>query len=297
MPETMQEQPKVNTHVSQDQGTQSINPVPQVKESEDIVSRVSKLQDAPKKETQNVEETGFNFKDIDKIQDSSARKYAEEAYKSFERGFNKKFMEVASLRKDLERQLEESNRSKTWTPDRVASEMQNPSFVQAAQAYAQTVQPNPTNGQLSDEQWSALSPVEKQQMSQMQTALYNTQAQFSQMLKSQEDEKLKHSYANYEAQRIDQLQDDLISGRVQATREHLHKVVDYENAVKRAYQLGLQDRQANISEKMQATTTNGVNFTAAHDIPTREKGESSQSIFRRIFQANVDRSKRGELKT
>jgi hypothetical protein len=75
----------------------------------------------------------------------------------------------------------------------------------------------------------------------------------------------------------------MMQGRVQATREHLWKVVDYESAVKRAYDLGKQDRKMEVAEKVGASSNpNLINITPSNDVPVRIQNESSTDYFRRI---------------
>ena len=87
---------KVEEKVEPKVEEQKVEPkVEEVKE-EDIVSRVSgEIKPVPKQETNDI----FNINDIDSIEDPKAREYAQKAYKSFEKGYQKKFQELAETRK------------------------------------------------------------------------------------------------------------------------------------------------------------------------------------------------------
>ena len=243
------------------------------KKEEDLITKVSKVEipQEPKKED-------FNVTDIDKIEDPKAREYAEKAYKSFQRGFNQKFQDLATLRKEYEAKLNEPS---NWTTEKVQELLKNEDFVKAAQQVA---------GVEKKEDYSALSEAERETLAKVQNQMNSLVNQNAQLLKQQQDETLKSKYANYDSQAVDILTNDLLKGKVQATREHLHKVLDYDDAVRRAYMLGKQDRKLETEEKATSLSPEGVTAVSNKEIPEPEKGESSRSFFKRLALNNVKKS-------
>jgi hypothetical protein len=258
--------------------------------SEDLITRASKVKLESKPTDLNIEEPKFDVNDIEKIADPQAKEQALRAYKSFQRGFNQKFQELAELRK----QVEAKNQPTQWTPERIRTELNKPDFIQASQAVLQ--EQNPPNSGMNETEWSSLTVAEKKQWQAMQselTSLKQQQAnqQIMQNFKLQ-DETAKTKYANYDSQAVDIITDELLQGKRQATREDIFKSFDYENAVKRAYELGKQDGQVDKTEKTNASTFDGVtNTQPAKDIPQPEKNEGVTSYFGRLVQRNIEKMK------
>jgi protein-tyrosine-phosphatase len=256
-----------------------------VTEDDDIVSRVLKA--TPKSVQTNTEvdsadtDTKFNFNDIEKITDPEARKYAETAYKSMEKGVQKKFQEAAELRKQLEREIAEL---KTWTPEKVDSLLSNQEFIQAAQAKLQAT--NPTEGELSDDEWSALSPKEKSEFKAMQSKLLqmennNKSLQMKQELERQVQD-LSTKYASFDKSKVIGMLTDINAGKFSATLEHIHKVVDYEDAIRRAYRMGKEDRQLDVKEKSAVSTIDVTGAVQPSSTETKRlEGESSSAFLKR----------------
>lgn len=268
------------------------NPEQVAQPKQDLIARVSQVKVAAEvgqeSGVSNVsDENTFDINEIDKIQDPAARDAAMRAYKSFQRGFDRKFKEVAEMR----RQVESQAQPKPWTPERIRQELlTNPEFLQASQSVLQDH--NPPDSGMSDTEWSSLTASEKKQWQSMQNELASlknqqVQQQIAEDYKRQDDA-LKSKYANYNSQAVDILTNDLLTGKVQATREHIFKALDYESAVKRAYELGKQDSLAERQEKLNASAYDGfVTGKPAMDSPAAEKNESTQSFFRRLVANNV----------
>ena len=81
--------------------TATSNAVVETPVKEDLISRVSKVK-VDKTPEVNIEEPKFDINDIEKIQDPQAKEQALRAYKSFQRGFNEKYQELAQIRKELD---------------------------------------------------------------------------------------------------------------------------------------------------------------------------------------------------
>lgn len=191
-------------------------------------------------------------------------------------GANKKFMEAADIKKEL---------AQPWTTDRVQQLLNDQSFVSSAQEIAtkQALAQNPQGSGMQDTEWSALTDGERKQFYAIQQNQSQMQAQMNTMLARQEDQNLMTRYKNYDATKVDQLQRDLMNGKVSATREALHKVIDYDDAVQRAYQYAKQDNQTDIQGKVNASTVAaGVTTTPADTIPEKPKGMSNIEHFKNL---------------
>lgn len=262
------------TQEAQTQETQTQEP------KVDLVTRVSQVK---KSEVKTEDTEGkFNINELDshieKIQDPNLKEQFVGLKKSLLRGENQKYQEIASLRKQYEHKLAEST---TWTPERLQQELQKPDFVQAAQSVLQTG--NPRNSGVSDEQWSALSEAEKAELTQLKQKISILEQNNWQAVKSQQDAQLRTKYANYAPDIIDNLTQEMIQGKRQATREDIWKVVDYDDAVRRAYELGLMDKNTQTQEKV-----NGMTFMSGRNIQQpsaveKEKGETAQQFFKRSY--------------
>lgn len=249
--------------------------VEQPKSASDILKRIGSKQEdkvnEPKSEL-NVDRE-FNSSDIEKIQDPMARKVVEDLYKSFERGFQKRFQEVAALKKDLE-----SKKNESWTPERVKQLLNDPNFIQSAQAAQSQLAPQTWNG--SQEEWSALSEREKAEFTQLRQDNNVLKAQMNSMLTAQEDEKIKTRYPSYDPRKVDDTLRGLSTGEIVATREDIWRVIHFEDAVKQAYELGLKDRQAGLQEKVASSTpsVSQMNVTTAGNLPPEVDKNDIRSI-------------------
>jgi len=263
-------------------GAEKKEATPEVKPpvKEDLVTRASKValeQPKPKED-----EPIFNTNDIEKIEDPKAKEYAEKAHKEFERTYGKKFQELAAIRKDYETQLKQLQEThKGWSPEKVQALLSDQEFVQAAQQVIGTTQPT------GEAEYSALSESEKRTLEDNNKQVKMLMQQNAQLQKQQQDESIKQKYANYAPDYVDLEVQNLLTGKRQATREDIWKVIDYENAVQRAYQLGKQDRHTEQSEKMASVSLEGLEVTNNEDKPQPQKGESDRAFLQRIFLNNL----------
>lgn len=250
----------------------------QIKEEPDLATRVAQTKEEPKEEPTGVKKPEFNSADIDNIKDPEAKAWAQKAYKSFEKGYQEKFQELAEVRKSLEAKKEPS----TWTPERLQQEMNKPDFVQAANNVLQT-QPKDDD--------SILSESEKQKMKNLENEVRNLKQQSLVSSKIVQDEQLKSKYANYNPEAVDILTADLIAGKVQATREHLYKVLDYDAGIRRAYELGKSDKKIDNVEKINSMSTDGKTVVGDSSVPKIEEGESNKNYFLRLASRRFQQSK------
>lgn len=245
----------------------------------DLITRASEVKAPEPKPTD-----GFDRKKHDEVV-SSLPPEVQEQVRAYENeimsGASKKFREAAEIRKELER---------PWTPDRVQQLLNDQTFVSSAQAIAQqqALQQNPQGSNMNDQEWSALTEGEKKQFYAVQQNQAQLQGQMNQILSRQEDTLLSQRYKNYNPQAVDEIRHGLLSGSMQATREHLWKVHDYDAAVRRAYELGKQDRQTDIQGKMQASSPQvGVNASAAHEVGEKPKGMAASEWFKRLARDRI----------
>jgi hypothetical protein len=280
-------QTQIQTQTVDTQQTQQVPEGQQTQQTQqnDLIAKVSQFQKKEEQASQQSSSDTFDFSEIDKIQDpQQAKVWAEKAYKSMQGGFTKKFQELADLRKALETKLGDTS---GWTPEKVRSLLNDQSFVEAAQSVAG----NGTTGggYMTSEEWSTLTEGEKAQFQEMQNQINSMVEQNSLLVQQQQDERLKSRYANYDPTVVNNIITDLSKGTVQATREHIWKIHDYDSAVQRAYEMGRQDRQLDLNDKINSSSTAGFSVTAGDSI-NRNEGESSFDFFRRIARARLAQS-------
>jgi hypothetical protein len=272
----------------------------EVTKVDDIVSRVSAFKAQPKEgeATSPADAISFNVKDFEKIQDPAARKLAEDAYKSMQADYTRKTQSLASERKQMESlkaQLEDSGK---FSPQKIEQLLNNPSFVQAAREYDASRKQISTSqngsGELTDEEFSYLAPEQqklylsqKKMQAETQTMFSNLSNELLSMRTQKEDLDLSGRYKNYDPNVINQTYQDMMSGKLTATREHLYKAVYHDDNVKTAYQMGREDERNGIAEKRNASTqVSGITTQKIDaDVPIRQKGESFQDHWKRIVES------------
>lgn len=258
-------------------------------EAADLTSRVSEvsLDKAPETTEQKYDRNQFNEKlaALPPEMQEQVRLFQHSVYK----GAEEKFQEAARLRQEAE-----LARQRGWDKDSVQQALQDPTFVQQINQLKQEqqVQENPEGSGLSNEEWSYLSPKEKALLYETRKTQLEEKAKMNEFFQRQEWEKqdlqIKSRYKNYDPRIVDNAFNGLRSGQVQATREDLWKAIDYENAVKRAYELGKKDRALDLNDKVQASSpANGLNVTQSKDVPLRANKESGIEYFKRLALQNA----------
>lgn len=263
----------------------------EIKEPE-LVTRVSqvKTEEVKKTEPTEIKEPEFDFKEIENIKDPEAKVWAEKAYKSFQKGFNQKFQEIAEIRKTLEQKQQVTSMT-SWTPERLQQEINKPDFVQAAQQVIKIQ--NPSNSGLTDDEWSTLSETEKRKLENMERELQTVKQQLMFTEIRKEDESLKQKYTNYNPNAVDILTADILANRIKATREHLWKAMDYDEAIQRAYELGKQDKKVENEEKITSMSPEGVAAQPQEGALEKEKTETDRQWFIRNALNRLVKSKEG----
>jgi hypothetical protein len=209
---------------------------------------------------------------LDDIKDPQARAFVERRVKELESGVNRKFEELAEKRRELEARLAEAN--PTWTPQRIKTLLQDQNFLSSVQELQRTSAPQEWEG--SQEEWSSLSPREKQEFDNLRRQNMDMSRKFDQLLQSQEaqkqDEQLKQKFPDYDPEEVNKLQKGLMDGTIQATRADLWKVATFEKAIERAYRLGLQDKNQGLKEKINAGSNfNEMNVNSSNEVPEEIK--------------------------
>lgn len=247
------------------------------KEEQNLVTRVSQVK-TPEKPA---EEEHFNINELDaeieRVDNPEVKKQLVSLKKSLIKGENQKYEQIASLRKEYETKLAQST---SWTPERVKSEMNKPDFIEAAKAVVGG------NGTIDED--STLSDEARAELKQLKSKIDMLQSSNWQAQKAHQDVKLKEKYANYAPDIVDTVTTDLMHNKRVATREDLWKVIDYDKAVNRAYELGLSDKIIINKEKAEGiTAVDGSGSVTTSPALERKKGESVQAFMVRSYQTHT----------
>lgn len=258
-------------------------------ESQDLTSRVSEvsLEQSSQREEKKYDRNAFN-EQLSKLppeMQEQVKLFQQTLYK----GADEKFQEAARLRAEAEQA-----RQRNWDKNSVQELLNDPTFQAQVNQLQQErqMQQNPEGSGLSDEEWSYLSPKEKSLLFETRKAQMEDRARMNQFFQKQEWEKqdlqIKSRYKNYEPKSVDEVFQGLMTGKIQATREHLWKVVDYDDAVKRAYELGKKDRALDLNEKVQASSpAQGINAQQSKDVPNKGDKENGVEYFKRLALQNA----------
>ena len=249
----------------------------------DLSTKLSELKKSKQTSSTENKENFFDYKEIEKITDPTARKFAEDAYKSMQSGFTKKTQEIADQKRQFEQKLQEMQ---NWSPERIQRELlNNPQFLQAAQQVAQTQ--NPSNSGLTDEQFSALSPQEKAEISALKNKINTLEQSNFAATVAQRDAQLQSRYPDYNPTQIDTVIRDLAQMSPLDIREHVYKSLMHDSDVADAYQLGLKEARELNQNKINAITPNGNFTTNSMDKPVREKNDTDQTYFMKLASYNL----------
>jgi hypothetical protein len=257
---------------------------------QDLTSRASEVSLEQSQETEKkYDRNSFNEK-LSKLppeMQEEVKAFQQTLYK----GADEKFQEAARLRREAE-----ELRQRGWDKTSVQQLLNDPTFQAQVNELQQErqVEQNPQGSGLSDEEWSYLSPKEKAMLANTQKMQQEDRKKMDQFFQKQEWEKqdmtIKARYKNYEPKYVDEAFNGLVSGKIQATREDLWKAIDYENAVKRAYELGKKDRALDLNEKVTASSpASGFNVNQSKDVPQKGEKENGVEYFKRIAMRNAQK--------
>lgn len=259
-----------------------------VPSNDDLISRVTRFQKehGAKEQVKVDDDSSFDLKELESITDPTAKEQAMKAYKSFQRGFNEKFKELAELKKQLQSTQPQTQAQQQWTADRVRQLTQDPDFLRAAQEVA--------GGDISmgeeDNDTSMMTPQERQRMSSLEKEINSLKQMNMNALRQQQHAQYKEKYANYDPQEIDQITADMMAGKINSTPEHIYWAMYGPQNAKDAYEMGLKDGRSGVSDKIQSMSADGIQTNHSQQALTPEKDEDNMSFWRRIVQKNMQAS-------
>jgi hypothetical protein len=250
----------------------------------DILTRVTQKKEVPK----TPEEIGGTFKMFDDVTDPVLKERLIAREKERTADYTRKTQELARQREEYERFKRDSQ---NWTPERIQQELlNNPRFLQAAQRVP-GVQ-NPAGSGVTDEQFSALTPEERNQLLQDRREVQLLKQQNFISTLNQKDALLQTKYGDYDILKVNQGLQDLARMSPIDVREHAYKAIFHDEHVKAAYEMGRQERKELTQTRTQAASMPGVGQALpASDIPTRNKGENDINYFTRLAQRRIDQAK------
>lgn len=266
---------------------------------EDLITRASKVNlDKPIEAAKSAEDSiKLDQATIDKIADPALKEAVIQAHKSMQADYTRKTQDLALRRKEMDSLKTQLEQSGQYTPAKIQEMLSNPSFVQAAQEFQRINGGQTTSidtGELTPEEFSYL-PTEQQKLYTSTQEVKKTNEAILSKLNSSEqarlfqeqDSALKQKYGeHYKPATVDEIYQGMMSGKIQATREHLWKVADYESFGERCYKIGLEDRKLELGEKINASSQpNTISATSFNgDVPTKLPNESNPDYFRRVAQ-------------
>jgi hypothetical protein len=258
--------------------------VPTEPSMEDILSKVT-----AKKEVKTPQDAGGTFKDFDDITDPAIRQKMIDREKQRQADYTRKTQEVAREREEVNQQLKDMQ---SWDESKIQRYLlNNPSFMQAAQRLSQQPQ-NPAGSGLTDEQFSALTQTEKNQLFEMNRQIGELRQQNFVSAISQKDSHLQTKYGDYDSIKVNEGIQSLAKINPIDIREHVYKAIYHDDHVRAAYEEGKKYRDNLNQQRTQAvTTTNGVNMMPASDTPKKEKGENDINYFSRLAQRRIDQAR------
>lgn len=271
--------------VSQIPANDPAQPQANVEPVGDILTRVSKKKEEPK----TPQDTAGTFKEFDDITDPVQKEKLIAREKERTADYTRKTQEVARQREELDKKLKESA---TWTPERIQKELlSNPQFLQAAQTVT-SIQ-NPAGSGLTDEQFSALTTTEKNQLLEMNRQIGELRQQNFISALAQKDALLQTKYGDYDALKVNKGIQELSSMNPLDVREHAYKALYHDDHVKEAYELGKKEaiKLNEVRTQAATSTTNGYRTLAASEVPKKEKNENDTTYFARLAQRRIDQAR------
>ena len=262
--------------------TPEVQPVV-AKPEPDLITKVSQFKKPEATPSADPELANFDYKRIETIKDPEAKKILIDYYKDEQRKFTKKFQDLASEKKSLE-----AERNTPWTPEKINQLLSDQSFLQAAQQVTQTQSAQPTEGSLlSEEEQARLAKV-----GSLEAEMLKIKQESLNAVIAQKDTELKNRFSDYDPIIVDNGIRDLSRLPPQEIRPYVWKAVNYERDIQRAYELGKQEKNDTTKDKINSLTSPFGSASPANDLPTREKGESSQDYFLKLAQRRLEESKK-----
>lgn len=286
MPETnVVETPVVNTPVTTAMETPVVNPetAPEV----DILTKVSQFKLPVQDKIDNPPEQP----ELAAITDPVAKKAAMEAVERMRRGIQ------SSADKRIEEAQKLVNQSKNWTPQRIQQELlNNPEFLSAAQMIQG--QAPVKERELTQEEYSSLTDSEKAKLNsvtkleaELNQMKQNTSQEQIRNAISQKDVTLRSKFSDYDSKSIDEATVNLSKLNLADVREYVYKATNYENNVKKAYEMGKLEGQGKLQTKINIITPSGSTVVNNEGVPTKNTNESDKAFFVRLGQFRLNQYK------
>lgn len=258
---------------------------PQSQEPEDLMSRVTQFKRDSLKSEANIKSDSetFDQSELEKITTpEEAKQWAESKAKSLEKGYQQKFQSLAEDRKKVE---DLKSLSKDWSLDDIDALLKDPKFINAAQQYEST------NQTVNDDDYyeTEAERANAQEINLLKQKMSEVEQEKARIRREQLDSELASKFKNYDAAKINQLEHDMASNEISATREHIYKAFYHDENVKAAYEMGLRDRQDGITDKQELSsldvgkTSPGIQAAT----PDPEENESGKSYFMRLAEKHL----------
>lgn len=263
------------------------NTAPQ--QPDDLLSRVTQFEiekNPANKTPDEQDDVLFSDKDlrakIDAIQDPALKQQYIDMRKSMMRGINEKFQDLASMRKELEA-VKNTTQNVRFKANSIDELLSNPEFMNEAKAkLAQSNSPIADESAISDETKQYISSLEGK-IKSIEEGLNQKQHQEANNEWNRQHDALAGRYKNYDKSRIDEVANGLITGKIKATPEYIYKVVNHDDNVRRAYELGRKEGSKILNEKRQLNNSiDSVNAVALDTIP-QDKAEDNLRFMQRII--------------
>jgi hypothetical protein len=245
------------------------------------VARAAAFKPDPEPPIDDTAEPSFDPKSLSQVSTAEeAQAWAEAKGKSLERGVQKKFQEIAELRKTLEASIAEAQRRKTapdtWTREDVLKAQNDPTFIAHAQAVL-------AEQQDSGDEYSALSAEERRRLADIERRQLAEQQARDAAFEQSEHARLAAKYQNYSVDAVNQAMQALRTpGAVKDTMEWIHKAITFEDQVNAAYAMGVKEGQHKAQEKAAAMAYPGAEVVQTPAQRPRE-GESAQEFLHRRY--------------
>lgn len=248
------------------------------KSQEEIIKHLGSIKPEVKPEVEFIKTS------LDDIKDPQSRSFVEQRIKDLESGYNKKFMDLANQRKEVEKLRDEFS---NITPQRLQEMLKRPDFIQSAQFLQQTAPPASFEG--SQEQWSSLTDQERKMLAGADQRAKQTEAQLNQILRFQVHQKIQSRYPDYDSNATENFLNEAMQGKISDEQlyEMIHRGINFERYVSNAMKYGKEDMAQLNHDRANGSSPSGMDTTTQADKPKMTTGERPGDFFKRIAKWNL----------
>jgi len=299
VPENTVEATSADTTVSENfiENENIVEDIARENEKIDVASLVKRTAEVPKvKGVQAVSSEedlriDLNFEDVPADVRDRVKAEFEKKAKLFDNKAQEKFKAIGEQRRELEalqKELELKT-NESWSVDRVRSLLKDPAFVDAAKQEIESRSANqpPQEWEGTTDEWSSLSDSEKRAFRTLESKVDNLLASQAQVQNTQEHERIKSRFPDYEPQKIEEFGTRFQNGEIpsEQLKELIWKGLNFDNYVENSYRFGLQDRNGTLQEKINGSSMPSDTSSVDESAPIeRKEGESTKNFFVRIAQ-------------